>query len=475
MIGSGAFDWHIAKNLLFQVNGSYQNYHLINPQTGWNYPSGNSIPTAPNPANTYGQTYAYDKSNTYNWGSNVKWDINDIFTLRGAYQHMDSYESAIYNLNNLQNNDGTYNQSHVLYAPFKRDNDAYSLYLDSKFRTWFIEHKFTMGWSGSYAEYDPHTTETSSTSSTGLTFSSTFAPEPMFGHTGGQFYRIGKTDTSNWQLGDEIKFNEQWSVMAGANLTDIEQTNENTTYHVTSHYDKQDVTPAESLIFKPVPSITTYFTYMEGLQSGSVVGLGFTNTGQALAPYLSSQYEVGAKATVDGVLLTGALFRIDKANTYSNNAQPLPTLTEDGRQVNQGVEVTATGKVTRDLTVYGGFTIMDLTVEKTNTPGLAGKEPTGSAPEFAKLYVEYNLPWVKGLTLTGGGYWTHSMFNNSANTQEVPGYVTGDLGARYETRFYNVPTTFRLNVTNVADAGYWSSLGTMGVPRNIAFSMQVKF
>ena len=388
---------------------------------------------------------------------------------------MDSLESAYYNLNNFQNNDGTYNQQHIYYAPFKRDNDAYSLYLDSKFKTWFIEHKFTIGWSGTYAEFDQHTTSTNTTTSNGLTFSNTFAPEPTIGFTGGPYYRSGRTDISNWQLGDEIKFSEQWSVLAGANLTDIEQRNWNTGSHVTSHYDKQDVTPSESLLFKPAPWITTYFTYMEGLQSGSVIGLGFTNTGQILPPYLSSQYEVGAKATVDGVLLTGALFRIDKANIYNNEAQPIPTETEDGRQVNQGVEVTATGKVTRDLTVYGGFTIMDITVEKTNTAALAGKEPTGTAPEFAKLYVEYNLPWVKGLTLTGGGYWTHSMWNNSANTQEVPSYVTGDLGARYETKFYNVPTIFRINVTNVADAGYWSSLGTLAPPRNIAFSMQVKF
>ena len=148
---------------------------------------------------------------------------------------------------------------------------------------------------------------------------------------------------------------------------------------------------------------------------------------------------------------------------------------QDGRRIHEGVEFTAIGKVTDNVTVFGGFTFMSATVEKTNNASLVGKTPAGVADQYAKLYAEYNLPWVKGLTLTGGIYYTGSQWADAANTILLPCYTTGDLGARYEMNLGGYATTFRLNVTNVTDKAYWEGNATVGDPRSIMLSMQVKF
>ncbi len=92
---------------------------------------------------------------------------------------------------------------------------------------------------------------------------------------------------------------------------------------------------------------------------------------QILPSYVGTEYEFGAKANVGGMLLTAAWFNIDKANQY---AQPNPdrtfTYVSDGREVHQGLELTATGNITTGLRILGGVTLMDATVEKTANPRL---------------------------------------------------------------------------------------------------------
>jgi iron complex outermembrane receptor protein len=244
-----------------------------------------------------------------------------------------------------------------------------------------------------------------------------------------------------------------------------------------SHYDKSAITPSASLIFKPIPSLSTYFTYMEGLEQGGVApetyyGHHVTNAGEVFAPMVDKQYEFGAKQTVGKLLITGALFYIDKADQYVD--PNTYTYGQDGREVHKGFEFTMTGKVTDNLTLLGGFTIMKCTATKTQTPDTQNDRPVDTADEMAKFYVEYALPQVPGLTLDGGVYYTGS-FDNFANTVEYPGVVTFDLGARYKMKLRNTTVTYRLNVQNLTDKNYWMSSDYVGPPRTICGSASLSF
>ncbi len=177
------------------------------------------------------------------------------------------------------------------------------------------------------------------------------------------------------------------------------------------------------------------------------------------------------------MLLTAALFDIEKANQFSvTNPNGTQTYTQDGKEVHEGIEFTATGKVTDQLRLFGGLTFMEckITSEKSN-PALDGNRPQNVANNMAKVYAEYDLPFLRGLTLTGGVYYTGNFYADAANMDKLPSVVLGDVGARYATRIYGFPTIFRLNVTNVTNKSYWIVGQYEGVPRSAALSMEVKF
>ena len=471
---SGAFDYHIMDNLLLQVDIAHRDYLLRGQPAPWYFPKG-PYPSAYDANKLYSQKWTDNQMTGDSRGSNLTWDINDTFTFRAAYRHQEDTKEWVY-ISNTGLTNGTYNQNQYGIAPVFYVNDGYYLYLDSKFATGPVEHKLTAGFSASNYEGRYHIDQSGYKLDTGLTIDNPYVPEPSFPPYGDKaVYTPNTRADQNMTIGDDIRFSDKWSALAGLNNARIDV--KSAFYGSTpSSSDRSEVTPTLSLIYKPVPWISTYATYMEALQQGAVVpDTGYANSGQVFSPIMSYQYEVGAKATVGGMLLTTALFRIEKANQITIPTAPLPTINQDGREVHQGIEFTGTGKVTDRLTLWGGFTFFNATVEDASTSVYDGKKPNYVAEQMAKVYAEYRLPGIEGLFLTGGVYYTGTQYADTLNTQKIPAYIIGDVGARYETMIKAYPTIFRLYVNNVTDKSYWSNPAMVGPPLTVAFSTQVKF
>ncbi len=220
---------------------------------------------------------------------------------------------------------------------------------------------------------------------------------------------------------------------------------------------------------------------MQSLEQGQIVPATgspvYTNAGQALAPFTSDQFEVGSKATMGGMLLTTALFQINRALQYAVQDTPTTsTYVQDGREVHRGFEFTASGKPAADWTLYGGLTLMHAAVEKkASQPQSEGKVPTNVAQQLAKVYAEYTIPALRRLVLTGGVYYTGKMYADVMNTDRLPAVTTEDLGARFTTDLASHPLILRLDVTNLADKNYWLDSSYTGSPRQVAFSAQLRF
>ncbi|MFW3345480.1 TonB-dependent receptor [Aliarcobacter butzleri] len=303
------------------------------------------------------------------------------------------------------------------------------------------------------------------------------ALEPIYkGSSDNKKYVSGRNEKTNLMIGDDIRFNDQWSALVGFNYAKTEEKNYSMNGDRTGGYDADEVTPSVSLIFKPFEDLTTYVTYMESLENGlKVECANCNNNGSVLDPYVSKQYEAGAKYSVsENLLLSSALFRIEKANRYDKDLpNGMKEVTQDGLEIHEGLELTATGKVTDNLTIVGGGTIMNLEIDKAASN--EGKKPADTASKMAKLYAEYDIFAVKGLTLTGGAYYTGESYRDGANTDIIPSYTVYDGGLRYKTKLDKYPTTFIMNVTNLTDKKYWRSSTSFGEPRNLAFSMKMEF
>jgi iron complex outermembrane receptor protein len=92
--------------------------------------------------------------------------------------------------------------------------------------------------------------------------------------------------------------------------------------------------------------------------------------------------------------------------------------------------------------------------------------------------LDWDTPWVKGLSLNGRVIYTSEAYLTTANTVEFPGWTRVDVGARYETAFNGKPVTIRANIENLFDNDYWITTGTfatVGSPRTYVLSAAFDF
>jgi iron complex outermembrane receptor protein len=466
---SGAFDWQVTDQLKLELNASYAKYKTENPSTYWYY----GIPhgEVPDPERNWGQKWIRDEFEKKKVQLKATYEVNDNITIRGAYSKEFIDRPVQDHIMNAVEAPGQYTQIAIHSGRTKNEFDAAQLFGDIVFDTGSISHKVTLG----YQMYSDKSWGTLYSPNTGwlgpfpLT-SPTYLPRPVFPVDNSEPYYAGRVRNYSFVLGDQIDFNERWSALVGATYSKIlAEGFDATGASAGDPYDQGRLSPSASLIFKLTPSISLYGSYIEGLEQGGVAPDGTTNVGTVMSPMVSTQKEVGIKAEVGGVLLTGALFDIEKAYEFTSSSN---VYTQDGRQNHRGVEVTATGNVTDDLTVLGGVTLLKADVKGGE---FDGKYPANVAGLLAKIYLEYELPQVEGFFLTGGVQHTGKQWADDANTDRLPSFTTFDLGLRYTTTQFGDPLTVRLSVTNVANKGYWQTSNYLGAPRTVAFSVQKQF
>ena len=463
-------DGHLTNALYADVKYTYNDYRKEAPQPFFN---STGERTAIDTSKRYSPKWASNDIESHKAYTSLRWDPSKYFTLRSAFFYQNTRaKTNLVTLN--QQVDRTFIPRISSGNPSQKyENYGGYIYLDTRFSTFAVDHKLTVGYSSTVI--DQVAIDGSYWSGTNLSLSEIKnIPKPAWGEPSNVLSTyLGRYN--NILIGDDITFNKQWSAMVGFNYATT-MSRSTGFYGNGSKYEKSALTPTVSLLYKPIEEVTTYVSYMEALERGTVVGNAYTNYGQVFPPLVSKQYEVGAKYDINSnLLLSTALFRIEKANQFSNLATPLPTYIQDGLQVHNGVELVLTGKITDNLTIMGGGTLMDLSVEKANDPALEGKKPTNAASRMGKIYAEYALPWITGLSLTGGIYYTGERYADAANTDKIPSYTLYDIGARYTTRVLDKALTVRLNVINLTGKNYWQNAGYLGVPRTVAFSASMMF
>jgi iron complex outermembrane receptor protein len=93
--------------------------------------------------------------------------------------------------------------------------------------------------------------------------------------------------------------------------------------------------------------------------------------------------------------------------------------------------------------------------------------------------LDWDTPWVAGLSLNGRVIYTSEAYFTTANTVTFPGWTRYDFGARYTTTaLTGKPVTFRANVENLFGKNYWITTGsfaTVGSPRTYVLSAAFDF
>ncbi|MCR6651386.1 MAG: TonB-dependent receptor [Cellvibrionaceae bacterium] len=200
-------------------------------------------------------------------------------------------------------------------------------YLNNVFNTGSIQHNLTMGISGDTSTQHTHTTNyvygenfVIPTNITLEQFMSMEMPTGLHSTDYGPRYKSNDTENRNIVMSDSITFNQQWSAIVGVNDATIKTQNISSFGITTSEYDDSALTTTASVIYKPITKLSIYISAIEGLEAGGAVPDDseiYNNPGEILEPFISTQYELGAKyAPNEDIVLSSSVFNIEPPRVY---------------------------------------------------------------------------------------------------------------------------------------------------------------
>ena len=442
---------------------NYSNYTLNDVgYPGWfTYNETIHLPPTPDPSRVgFGQPYAGTELRTQTSSARIKQDFGSDWHLVAGILNQDATRNINTAINNLTSNSGNYTTSFASgFAPrFVITSDT--AYLNGTFDTLGIGHDFTFGTAG-YRSSSSSVITPATAASLKLGTANVYDPvifaEPAAGPPN-VFLNYDSSDVyqQGFNINDLLKFTDQWSARFGASQDWFHTNNFNNKSVRTTQYVDHGVSPTGSIIFKPATNMTTYFTYASALQAGDLAPGTAKNSGEGLAPYRSKEYELGYKASLSGIDLTAALFRIERPFA---NLDPVSNIFGiSGQQVNRGLELSAIGEVIDGLTLYGGVQLLNARLEHTPLATTNDKIYVGAPKVKGNMLFEYKIPGLAGLVATLDYQFSGTRAANDTNSYFAPGYNLFDLGARYTSNIWSKPVTWRLSVDNVTDRHYWSTI-----------------
>jgi len=286
---------------------------------------------------------------------------------------------------------------------------------------------------------------------------------------------------------DTVTLTSQWSARIALSQDWLWVDNFNNTGAKTSSYHTNGVSPSASLVFKPATNMSVYGTVASSLQQGDIASSTAANPGQALAPYRSTQQEVGYKLALKQIDFSTAVFRLDRPFANIDPADNVFKISGD--QINYGVEFTIAGRLSDRLITSSGLTLLNTNVTNTGNPTTDGQHFVGIPAYRSNVMAEYRLSNASPTFVNVNWQLAGRRPIDDINSLYTPAYSVVDIGFRYARPIAGKLTTWRFNVNNIADTHYWSTLGPgnitgtnvgsytahLGSPRTIAASMEVAF
>ncbi len=289
--------------------------------------------------------------------------------------------------------------------------------------------------------------------------------------------RASVADLQSTAVADTLSFlDDRVLLTGGVRFQNVSTTGYSTaTGARTTTYDADATSPLGGLVIKPWQNVSLYANYAEGLSTGTIVGVGYNNVGEILAPYTSRQYEAGVRVDWGGLLTSASVFQISQPTairTADNN------LAYDGEQRNRGLELSAYGEIRPGLRALASATFLKPELTNPSVAADRGKDAIGVPDRTFSGSLDWDVPGIAGLALNSRVIYTSGSYLNTANTLRFDGGTRVDFGARYSTEIAQKPVTFRANLENAFGADYWLTTGTyvtVSSPRTLVASGTINF
>jgi iron complex outermembrane receptor protein len=218
-----------------------------------------------------------------------------------------------------------------------------------------------------------------------------------------------------------------------------------------------------------------YAGYSKGLEESPVAPDVAVNRGEAPPAIITRQMDAGFRYTITPRLkLVAGVFDVRKPYFALD---PAKVFRELGVVRNRGIEMSFAGQITPRLSVVLGAVFLDAEVSGDQVDqGLIGPKPIGSIGRTINGAVNWDLPWIEGLsadvTYEGAG----ERIADRANSFVIPARYVAAIGGRYRFDLVGKPATFRAQVASVNNRYGYSNIGEgfyYNPPRRFQMSLTV--
>jgi len=197
-----------------------------------------------------------------------------------------------------------------------------------------------------------------------------------------------------------------------------------------------------------------YSSFTQGLEEGGVAPANAVNKDAASPALRTRQIDAGLRYAFSDAFrfVIGAFdvrkpyFNVDRNGVYRQLG--------DVRQ--RGIETSLTGTPVKGLHLVAGslFLRPRVTGEEVDA-GLIGRKPVGQTGRLTIVSVDYELPWLKGVSVDATVTSVASRMASADNRLSIPGRSVVDLGARYRFSIGRAPATLIMRVGNILDTFGW--------------------
>lgn len=500
--------WGIAPSLTFGLNGptrvTVSHYHLESddtPDSGIPYAksSDRSKHNPDKPVNVDRDNYYgledrdFQKSRVDTSTITFEHDFNDNLTVRNTTRYGNSHQDYIWT--QPDDSQGNINNGTV----WRRNNNRVSTTTTATNQTDLFGEFYLGGFKNSFttgleftredSKRDGYTVNTSTGAKAGAnkcTPAIVGAPsgynctslenpnpnDPWNGSITRNYKPLNTVGTTKAIYGfDTIDLNEQWQINVGARFDSFETTAKNHSSNPATKFEDSSSfwNWQAGVVYKPAPNGSIYASYAtSATPPGSMLDNGDTSNAvdtfavkNNLEPEETTNYEIGTKWNFldERLELTAAIFRTDKDNTRVLVANQ--TYDNAGQSRVDGLELSASGKITDKWKVFAGYSYLDSELVKAGKAGRSGTvnatAPSNDGNEMPNtpknsfsLWTTYDV--LPNATIGGGTFYVDKVYGDVANTMYVPDYWRYDAMASYKL---SKNVDFQLNVQNVFDKKYF--------------------
>lgn len=294
------------------------------------------------------------------------------------------------------------------------------------------------------------------------------------------FGRLSRDNTNDLDLfavyvQDQVKLTDDLQIVAGARFDRFDFAFANRLGADASRTD-EFVSPRFGVVYQPAQDLSVYASWARSYlpQSGEQFS-SLTPSQADFEPEEFENMELGVKwQPSDELLLTAALFRLDRTNTLSPGAVAGTTV-QTGAQRSEGLELALQGQVVEGWDVAAAYAWQTAEITETTSSAPAGRDVALVPEHSASLWNKVRMTSRFDLGL--GVVWQDDRFASISNSVVLPGYTRIDAAAYYQL---SDDLTLQLNLENLTGETYAISSHNdnnimLGAPLTAKVSLSAQF